>query len=164
VDFTIAQRVTRTVEEVQAALLDPAFIAASASLPMLGDSALLDEERSSDRARLSIRRRFTGELNRAVTKVLEADKLTWVEEITFDLSAHRAQHRIVPDFYSDRLSARYATTLAEPATRAGTTERTARGTLTVRAPLVARRVEEAIISGLREFAAAEAALLSSWAG
>ena len=69
-----------------------------------------------------------------------------------------------PLAYGERLAAHYSTMLAEPATAPGTTERVARGSLTVRAPLVAGRVEEAIVSGLREFAVAEAELLSTWSG
>jgi hypothetical protein len=164
VDFTITQHVGRHIGEVQNILLSAGFYTASAALPMLGDSALLDQERTDDRVRLRIRRRFTGELNRAVTKVVEPQKLTWVEEVVVDLSTHHAQHRIVPDHYGERLAAHYSTTLAEPVAAPGTTERVAEGSLTVRAPLVAGRVEDAIVSGLREFAAAEAELLSTWSG
>jgi hypothetical protein len=46
---------------------------------------------------------------------------------------------------------------------ASTTERLANGTLTVRAPLAGGRVERAIVSGLQEYSAAEADLITEWA-
>jgi hypothetical protein len=163
VEFTIVQRIASPLDAVEAALLDPAFIRASAALPRLGGCELLDEQRNGEQVRLRVRRRFTGELNVAVTRVIDPAKLTWVEVIDYDRTMHAAQHRIVPDTYGDRFSARYSTLLTE-GTGTQPTVRTARGSVRVQAPLVAGRVERAIVSGLEEYADAEADLLTSWEG
>src|SRR5690606_1232741 len=109
---------------------------------------------------LRIRRRFTGQLSSMVTRIVDPAKLTWVEEVSYDLDAHRGEHAIVPDNYADRLSARDTTTLA--ADGADRVVRTAKGRLDVRSPIARGRVEQAIVSGLDEYAQAEADLLTSW--
>ena len=67
---------------------------------------------------------------------------------------------LVPaDHYADRLSCTYSSVLA---TADAGTLRTLRGSLKVRMLLVGGKVEGAIVSGLREHAAGEAALLDDW--
>ena len=92
--------------------------------------------------------------------MVDPDKLTWVEEVEHDLTTHVSRCRFVPEFYANRLRADYRATL-EP-TPDGGTLRTAEGRLSVKALLASRTVERAIISGLREYAEAEAELLGSW--
>jgi hypothetical protein len=95
----------------------------------------------------------------AVTAVLDPNRLTWVDAATYDLGAHVAEHRVVPDHYADRLQCSYRATI-EPV--AGGSRRVLAGTVKVRMPLVGGRVERAIVSGLSEHAAAEAELLDEW--
>lgn len=160
-DFTIEQRIGAPLADVEAALLDADFIAATRGLPNLGDSSLLDSTRDGSVVELRIRRRFTGQLSSMVTRIVDPAKLTWVEQVTYDLDVHRGEHTIVPDNYADRLSARYTTSLAEDGDGHATV-RTARGSLDVRSPIARSRVERAIVSGLDEYAQAEAERLTSW--
>lgn len=158
-DFVIEQRLLGSPVQVQDTLLDPAFIAARADLPKLGDAELLDREVGDTTARLRVRLRFTGALAPAVTAMLDPARLSWVDVATFDLAQRSAEHRIEPDHYADRLSCGYSSEL----TASGTgTARTVRGFVKVRMLLVGGKVEGAIVSGLREHAAAEAALLDAW--
>ncbi len=161
-DFRIEQRIAGSVEAVAHAFVDARFVAATAGLPKVGGAALLDQERDGDRVRQRIRYRFTGELSSAVTRVVDRDRLTWVDEADHDLTTFRSEHRILPDHYADRLQAAYAARL-EP-DGGGHTRTLVTGTLTVRMPLVGGRVERAIVSGLEEHAAAEAELLGRWLG
>lgn len=158
-DFLIEQRLLGPPAEVQDALLEPAFVAARADLPKIGGAELLDHHRDATTARLRVRLRFTGRLAPAVTAVIDATRLTWVDVATFDLPAFRADHRIEPDHYADRLVCSYTSALA--AAGAGTV-RTLRGSVKVKMLLVGGKVEGAIVSGLREHAAAEALLLDTW--
>jgi hypothetical protein len=160
VDFSIEQRIAAPIEAVETALFDGDFIAATKDLPNLGHSALLDETRDGSVVTVRIQRRFTGQLSSMVTRVVDPSKLTWVEHVTYDLDAHRGRHQIVPDNYADRLQSTYTTVLALDG--GGTTARTARGSLDVRSPIARRRVEQAIVSGLDEYAQAEADLLGRW--
>lgn len=163
VDFRIEQRIAGPVDAVAQAFVDARFVAATAGLPKVGGAELLDQQRDGDRVRQRIRYRFTGELSSAVTRVVDRDRLTWVDEAEHDLTTFRSEHRIVPDHYADRLHAGYATQL-EPDGDGARTRTLVTGTLTVRMPLVGGRVERAIVSGLEEHAAAEAELLGHWLG
>jgi hypothetical protein len=160
VDFTIEQRIGAPVDKVHHALLDPDFLSATSGLPKLGGAQLLDERRDGNNVVRRVRYRFTGDLNAAVTRVIDRDKLTWVDESTDDLFAHTSAHTIVPDNYADRLSADYRTELV--AADDDTTRRVTKGHIKVHMPLVGGRVERAIASGLQEYADAEAALVERW--
>jgi len=158
-DFRIEQRLLGPPAQVQDALLDPAFVAARADLPKIGGAELLDHHRDLTTARMRVRLRFTGQLAPAVTAVIDANRLSWVDVATFDLPAFRAEHRIEPDHYADRLVCSYSSVLASEG--AGTL-RTLSGSVKVKMLLVGGKVEGAIVSGLREHAAAEASLLGGW--
>jgi hypothetical protein len=158
-DFTIEQQLAGAPTAVVDVLLDPSFVAARAALPKLGGAELLELSRDDSRAHQRVRLRFTGELSPAVTAVIDRERLTWVDDAVYDLGARRAQHTIEPDFYADRLSCSYDASIA--AAGSGS-RRILRGTLRVRMPLVGSRVERAIVSGLRDYAAAETGLLDSW--
>lgn len=158
-DFVIEQRLRAIPERVQDLLLDPEFVAARSALPKLGDAELLECTRTGNTARLRVRLRFTAELSPAVTAVIDPKKLTWVDDATFDLAAHRAEHRIEPDNYADRLRSNYASVLAPDGSE---TRRVLQGIVKVKMLLVGGKVEGAIVSGLTEYAAAEAGLINSW--
>ena len=158
-EFTVEQRISASPDLVQHALVSPDFITACAELPRLGGCDLLDLEHSGEKVRMRVHRRFTGELNRAVTAVIDPEKLTWIEEIVYDLTHRKGTHRIVPDNYADRLSCSYTTAITADGDGS---RRLATGTVGVRAPLGHGRVEQAIVSGLEEYAQAEAELLGRW--
>ncbi|MGH9013291.1 MAG: DUF2505 family protein [Acidimicrobiia bacterium] len=160
-NFRIEQRVDAPVDAVEAALLDAAFVAATADLPKIGGAQLLEQRRDGDRVHQRVRYRFTGELSAAVTAVVDRDRLTWVDDAEHDLGAHRSEHRIVSDHYRDRLQASYAARLGPDG---GGTRRVVSGSVNVRMPLVGGRVERAIVSGLEDHARGEAALLARWLG
>lgn len=157
--FALEQRFPAPLGDVEAALLDPAFLARLGALPALGSPELLDSQDDGDVVRQRVRYRFAGELSPAVTAVVDPRRLTWVEEIAFDRSRHQGRHRIVPDHYGDRLRCSYATEL-RPDTDG--TRRATVGDLRVRFPLVGGRVERAIVSGLAEHARLEADVLAGW--
>jgi hypothetical protein len=159
VKFRIEQRIPAPLAAVEAALLDRDFVAASADLPKLGAPELLELQRDGDRAHQRIRYRFTAQLSGAVTRVVDPDKLTWVDDARYDLTSHTSRHRILPDNYADRLKATYDVAL-EPL--GNSTRRLVTGELTVHVPLVGGRVEHAIVDGLEEHANAEAELLGRW--
>jgi hypothetical protein len=157
--FRITQRFDAPLEDVEAALLDPAFLANLGELPKLGRPQLLDVADQGGLVRRRIRYAFAGQLSSAVTAVVDPAKLTWVEDSTTDRGAHRTTFRILPDHYADRLTA--SGTFALEAAGAGS-RRVAEGELRVRFPLVGGRVEKAIVSGMEEYAAAEAGAITNW--
>lgn len=157
--FTVEQRFAAPLDAVEAALLDPAFLARLAELPRLGAPELLSSEEDGQLVRQRVRYRFAGDLSPAVTAVVDPRRLTWVEATTFDRRTHRGDHHIVPDHYGDRLRCTYTTQLS--ADTEGTGRATA-GDIRVRFPLVGSRVERAIVSGLSEHAELEAEVLLDW--
>jgi hypothetical protein len=158
-DFRIDQTIDAALDDVEAALLDPDFIAATSKLPQLGSPEVLDRHLDGDRAELRVRYHFIGQLSSAVTRVVDPSKLSWVDETSFDLAAHTSRHAIKPDNYADRLQAAYDVQLEAKGEQ---TRRLATGTLTVHVPLVGGRVEKAIVGGITEHADAEAVLLGTW--
>lgn len=157
--FRVEQRFDSPPHVVEAALLDPAFVSELSRLPGLGAPEVLSHEVDGDVVRRQVRYRFTGDLAPAVTAVVDPDRLTWVEETSYDLRSHRGDHRVRPDHYGGRLKASY-TTRVEPAGNG--TRRLTEGEVTVRFPLVGGRVEKAIVSGLAEHARLEADALAEW--
>jgi hypothetical protein len=159
VQFTIEQQLAGSPRAVEDVLLDTAFVTARTTLPKLGEAEMLESTRDGSRAHQRIRLRFTAHLAPAVTAVIDPNRLTWVDDATYDLATHVAEHRVVPDHYADRLRCSYLATLT--ANGVGT-HRVLTGTVKVRMPLVGGKVERAIVSGLMEHAAAEAELVNEW--
>jgi hypothetical protein len=159
VKFEIEQCFDAPLPDVERALAEPAFLEVLGTLPKLGRPELLDQRIDGDVVHQRVRYRFAGDLNSAARAVLDPEKLTWVEVSVTDRSIHHTDWRIEPDNYADRLEARGTFDL----TAAGDmTLRRAIGELKVRMPLVGGKVEGAIVSGLREHAAAEEAALRDW--
>jgi hypothetical protein len=158
-DFRIDQTIAAALDDVEEALLDPEFIAATANLPQLGSPEVLERTVDDARADLRVRYHFIGQLSSAVTRVVDPNKLSWVDETTVDLAAHTSHHAIKPDNYADRLEAAYDVRLEA---KGDATRRLATGTLKVHVPLVGGRVEKAIVGGITEHADAEAELLGTW--
>jgi len=156
-NFLIEQRLNGPMDAVQSVLFDPDFVTARSSLPRLGDAELLESTCDGSSGHQRIRLRFTAPLSSAVTAVIDPSKLTWVDDATYDLVAHIAEHQIFPDNYADRLSCSYRALLEA---RDGGTHRSLDGVMKVRMPLVGGKVERAIVSGLEEHADAEAALIN----
>ena len=157
--FTIEQRLAGSPQAVEAVLLDAAFVTARATLPKLSDPELLECTREGERAHQRIRFRFTEQLSGAVTAVVDPERLTWVDDATYNLTTHVAEHRIEPDHYPDRLASTYRATLTDDVDGS---RRVLAGTVKVRMPLVGGRVERVIVGGLTEYAEAEAALINEW--
>ena len=157
--FTIEQELAAPLERVEAALVDPDYLERLSTLPKLGRPTLVDRREDGDLVHQSIRFRFVGDLNAAVRRVVDPERLTWVEESTLDRRTHVTTWHIVPDHYERllRASGTFRLTPQDEGTR-----RTAEGDLTVSVPLVGGKVERAIVSGLREHAEREQDVLDEW--
>jgi hypothetical protein len=152
VRFSIEQRYTAPLIDVENAYCSPELLATLATLPKVGGAELLEQSTDGDRVFQRVRYRFTGELSSAVTAVIDPARLSWVEESVLDRTTHVTGWKIVPDHYGSRLSCHGEFRLSE---RDGTTTRLTDAEIKVHFPLVGGRVERAIVSGLEEHAAAE---------
>jgi len=158
-DFSLTQLITATVEQVEVALTDAGFLATMADLPRIGSVEVLDQSRDGDTVHQRVRYLFTADLSGAVRRVVDPDKLTWIEDSTSDLAAHTASYRIEPDNYANLLAGAYEATTTPNGTG---TRRVATGHVKVHVPLVGGKVEQAIVSGLQENSDAQAELLTAW--
>jgi len=160
VDFHVEQRFAAPVEAVEAALLNPEFVGRLSDLPKIGRAELISQEEGDDgTVDQEVRYVFTGNLSAAVRAVVDPNKISWILESQFDRTAHRSSWRILPDHYGDRLSSHGETALIADGDG---TRRVMDGVVKVHMALVGGRVERAIVSGLKEHAAAEAQVLEQF--
>jgi hypothetical protein len=148
VRFTVEQRYAADVDAVAHAYADPALYEALVGLPKLTQPEVVGHEAHGSEVRLRVRYRFGGELSSAARAVIDPARLTWVEHSTHDLAARRVTFRMVPDHYGDRF--RCSGSYAFEADGEGASRRRGSGEVRVKALLVARAVEGAIVSGLQE--------------
>ena len=158
-NFEIIQSITAAVDAVDAALIDPAFLIRMAELPKLGSAEVLDQRRDGDVVHQDVRFLFKAELSRAVTRVVDPDRLTWVERSVCNLTTHETQCEILPDHYSGLLTGSYHSAIEAVGPSA---QRTLTGEVNVKMPFVGGKVAGAIVGGLRENAEAQVHLLETW--
>jgi hypothetical protein len=157
VRFQLEQRINAPVGAVAEAFVDPAFYEMLDALPSLARPELLGREPKGSVIRMRVRYRFTGELSAAVRAAIDPQKLSWVEEADHDVVAHCVTFKMIADHYADRFRCS-GTYRFEPAGDA-VTIRNCTGDIQIRMPLVGRRVENAIVSGVREHLDAEVELV-----
>jgi len=151
--FDIPQKFTGPPDAVARIYTEPRFYELLGDLPKLGKPEVLDRREEGPVVHLAVRFRFTGNLSAAVTRVVDPNRLSWVEESVHDLEQLTMTFRMKPDHYADRL--RSEGTAQYQSAGDGGTRRVTEGELAVRVPLVGRSAEGAIVSGLRDHLAAE---------
>jgi Protein of unknown function (DUF2505) len=155
--FEIEQEIAGPPDAVARVYTEKRFYELLGELPKLGKPEVLERRADGPVVHLAVRFRFAGNLSSAVTRVIDPAKLTWIEESDHDLPDLTVSFRMNPDHYADRFRA--AGSSRYEAAGDGVTRRVTEGELTVRAPLVGRAVEGAIVSGLRDHLAAEVAVV-----
>lgn len=147
-------------DAVARAYADPALYAAFDELPRAGRPEVLHHEIDDGIVHLDVRWAFTAPLSPAARAVIDPERLTWVERSAYDLAARTVRFKMIADHYADRFACE-GTCRFEPAGR-GRTRRVTEGDLRIKAPLVARAVERAIIDGLKEQLAAEVPIVEKF--
>lgn len=150
--FRLDQRFAADPGPLAAAFADADLYPLLSGLPKVGRSEVLAREVDGDLVTLRVRYAFTGELSGAARAAIDPAKLTWVEEAVHDLAARTARFRMLPEHYRDRFRCSGSYRFAPAGSG---TVRHCEGDLQVKAPLVGRLVEQAIVSGLEEHLDAE---------
>ena len=158
--FRLEQRFPGSVEEVEAAYVDPDLFAYLRDLADLGRPELLDRTDGDGTVRLRVRYAFTGELGPPLTTLVDAARITWVEESTLDRRTHHTEFHIVADHYPDRLHCNGTVDLTDDG--AGGTIRVAQGKLEVKIPFVGGKVERAVVDSLKDQAVTQARVVGEW--
>lgn len=154
----LIQRYRSPADAVNRAYADPALYPALVGLPKLGRIEVLAHD-DTPAERMRILFHFTGHLPAAVTAVVHPDRLSWIQETIHDHGARDVRFRLLPEHYPDRLSCSGRFVITDAPTGS---VRTITGELKVKAPLVAGKVEQAIVSGLGEYLEAEAPAVDRW--
>ncbi|HEY2815406.1 MAG TPA: DUF2505 family protein [Acidimicrobiales bacterium] len=159
--FELVQHIASPADAVAATYAEPAFYATLVGLPKLATPEVQSHERDGARVHLRIRHQFIGELSSAVRAVIDPRKLSWIEDSTHDLATRHVTFRMDADHYADRFRCSGSYDFESTSDSAATVRRST-GDLSLRVRLVARRVEQAILSGLQEHLDAEAPLVERW--
>lgn len=158
-DFQLDQRFAADPLAVATALIEPALLERMTDLPNVGGAQVLSTARTGDVVRQEVRYRFEAQLSGAVRKFVDPSQLTWVEVSEHDLARGESRFLIRPDHYADLLEGRYA---ARVVATGDATDRSVRGQLRVKVPLLGGKVEHAIVDGLRDIAAAQQGLVQAF--
>ncbi len=157
--FTVDQSVAVAPDDAVAAYGNPAFYEGRARRDDISIVEVVGHDESGSHVHIDVRYRFTGNLSSAVRAVVDPAKLTWVTRTDIDTQHRDASFTVLPDHYPDRLTCsgtfRFTDADAGPAATVITIE----GDLKVRAFLVGRAAEQAIVSGLRSYLEAEVSTL-----
>jgi hypothetical protein len=157
VRFSLEQTFVAPADAVAAAYTDPALYAAFADLPRAGRPEVVHHEVDDGTVHLDVRWAFTAPLSAAARAVIDPDRLSWLQRSTHDLATRTVTFRMLPDHYADRFSCQGRYRFDDDGS--GGTRRRNEGELRIKAPLVARAVEGAILDGLREQLEAEVPLV-----
>jgi len=160
VQFTVTERIAAPRGQVLRALTDPDYYAG------LGEASaavrapeLLSASEDGGTIRTRVRYAFDGTISGPAAMVVDADKLTWVIETTYDTGAHAGTVIVVPDHYEGMLRCSGTLTLDEVG---GSTAETVAGRLEVRVPLVSGSAEKAIFGGFTRHLRLEAEAMASY--
>jgi hypothetical protein len=159
--FEATQRFALSVDQLMELFTDPDFYPTLGGLPQISRPEIVSHSTSGHTVSIDLRQRYTGDLPSAAMTFIDPARLTWVEQLVFDLDARSATTRLVPDHYPDRLTCTGRYTFRSAGPDGGDQHSTRRldGDLKVRVPLVGGRVEQALVSGLQEHAVAEQHLI-----
>ena len=159
--FRIEQFFDAAPEVVCEALYDVSYLAAMGELPDLSAATQQSLECGTDVVSQALEFQFRGKLPSAVTRVIDARRLTWLQHDEIDLRTSRCRFRLVPIHYQ-RFFTCSGTWVLTP-DPAGS-RRVIEGQLKVNSPVpfVGGTVEKAIVTGLKERLADEPAVFARW--
>ena len=146
-----------------AAYGSPAFYA---SRPAKDDIAVVEVVRHQDRGEqvlIEVRFAFTGSVSPAVRRVIDPAKMTWITRTEVLPAEARTDWTVLPDHYSDRLSASGSYRFAPADDGSSGTVVTVEGDLKVHVPIMGRSVERVIVSGLARYIEDEVASIADLA-
>ena len=161
--FAIDQVIAAPPDAVAATYADPDFYSTLVDLPNLGTPEVLSHDVDGDTVQLRIRYRLVRDLSAPVRAVVDPKKLTWVEVSTHRVPDREVRFLVEPDNYADRFkgSGSYRFDASGDGDGDGTVRR-GTGDVSVRMPLVGRRVEQAIVAELQAHLASEVPLVERW--
>ena len=159
-EFTVTESIDAPRDQVLAALADPDYYAhLGGALSAVRPPELLEVSEASGTVRTRVRYAFDGTISGPAARVVDAERLTWVIETSYDTGTHRGTVVVVPDHYRSMLRCRGTLTLEEAG---GSTLETVAGRLEVKVPLLSGAAERAILGGFTRHLELEAAAMAEY--
>ncbi len=158
VKFEYEQRWTANVDDVVDVYLDESFWTGLNDLRRTSPPTVLDIERRADSAVVRLHWVLTVDLPREAARFIDPEDVAWVEESIWDLSSLVARVSFQPDQAAGLLRASATARLEEVGPDA---VRSINGDLSVRIPLLGRKVERAIVEGVVEHLGEEAEAIAA---
>jgi hypothetical protein len=142
-----------------AAYGSPAFYEGRPTRHNIAILGVLGHEDEGDRVLIDVHYAFMGSVSSAVRRVIQPDKMSWVTRTEVLPDEMRSSWVVVPDHYSDRLTAGGAFRFEAGPDGGATTVINVEGELKVHVPLAGRKVERVIVSDLQAYLEDEAATI-----
>jgi len=155
--FSVVHELPGRPADVVALWLDPSFHE-GLDLPDLSRPEVVEASTTGTASVLRLRYEFTGHLDPVVRKLLGNRKLTWVQELHFDLATLRGRLTFAAETDPNRLYGDADVTLESAGEHA--TRRLITGELHVRIPVIGGSGEKRIVPGLVRRLDVEAAALA----
>ena len=154
--FATTQAVAVTPARAMAAYGTPAFYEGRPERDHIEVLEVVRHEDTGARLLMEVRFAFRGPISPAVQRFIDRNKMTWITHNEIRPDEARADWKVLPDHYPDRLSAAGVYTFEPGADGAGTSSVVGlEGDLKVRVPVLGKSVERVIVSGLRTYFEAE---------
>lgn len=164
-DFVARHRFSAAPQTVVAAMIDPGFVATLSDINDVGSVEVIDRGEDGSARWISARLSYDGSLDPLAARVLGSDHPTWVQTYRLDVSDGTGRLDIEPDHHGALLRCSAEVRLVSADGNNGTgdrTDRTLRGDLKVRVPLLGGKAEQALMPAILVRIDAEAALLEQW--
>ena len=154
--FATTQAVAVPPSRAMAAYGSPAFYEGREVRDHIEVLEVVRHEDTGSRLLMEVRFAFHGPISPAVQRFIDRNKMTWITRNEIKPDEARADWKVLPDHYPDRLKSSGVYTFdpgpdgAEESSVVGI-----EGDLKVQVPLLGKSVERVIVSGLRKYFEAE---------
>ena len=128
-------------------------------LPDMSRPEVVESSTDGSTHLLRLRYEYIGQLDPIARRVVGGRKLTWIQELRFDISTYAGTLSFAAEADARRLNGSAEITLAEPDDNTHCTRRIA-GDFHVRVPLIGGKAERSIVPGLVRRLDVEAAAVS----
>jgi hypothetical protein len=155
VRFSIDQKVDVSPDAAVAAYGNPAFYEGRPPRDNISVVELVSHEVTDSRILIEVRFKFSGSVSSAVRRVVDPNKMSWINRAEVFPQEHRTTWEVLPDHYPDRLTSSGTYQFSPGADGPDSAIIHVEGELKVHVPFLGGTVERVIVSGLRNYIAAE---------